>query len=98
MFVDFDTGCRPPKRGDLVYSNIGNRRMRTWIILRSRLMRRAKHPYRFRVWMARWWEIEVDMRMKLYQSAERNGGQNVLYFRRYPAKKRRRKPLPWELA
>lgn len=45
---------------------------------------------RFNVWMARWWELESGLRMRLYRSAERAGGQNVHYFYRYPAKKKNR--------
>jgi hypothetical protein len=95
MFIDLEPDCRPLKRGDLLYSNAGNKRMRTWFVIRAKRMRRSKRPYRFKVWMARWWEIETDMRNKLYQSAERAGGQNVIYLKRYPAKKKRIKPVQW---
>jgi hypothetical protein len=63
-----------PKRGDLIQTNIGSRRERTWIILRSRRMTRAKNR-RYALWKARWWELEPKMRNELFRSAERNGGQ-----------------------
>jgi hypothetical protein len=98
VFIDILDDGPPPKRGDIVQTNVGNRRERTWLILSARKMRRApreyvplgKLPPRFDVWMARWWELEADFRMRLYRSAQRNGGQNVHHFHRYPAKKKRR--------
>lgn len=81
--------ARIPKRGDLVQTNVGNRRERTWLVLRARHMQRAKHPRRFQVFAARWWELEPEMRIRLWHSAERNGGQGVIYFARYPAKRRK---------
>jgi hypothetical protein len=96
IFIDMDPGDKAPKRGDLVYTNIRDKRIRTWLILGSRRMPRARHPYRFKVWMARWWEIDPELRSSLYRSAERAGGQEVIYFRRYPVKKKRPKPLPWQ--
>jgi len=97
MFMDILDGGPPPKRGDIVQTNVGNRRERTWLILRVRQMRRRtkKGVPRFDVWMARWWELESDFRMRLYRSAERNGGQNLMYFQRYPPKKKRRDPFSW---
>lgn len=41
---------------------------------------------RFRVWKVRWWELEADFRMRLYRSAERNGGQSVFWFWPYKPK------------
>ena len=79
---------RVPKRGDIVQTNVGDRRERTWLILRARRMKRSKHHRRYQVSAARWWELEPDMRVRLWRSAERNGGQGVIYFERYPAKKR----------
>jgi len=88
-FIDMYDG-RTVKRGDVVYSNVGDRRERTWLVLCALPSRnRPKGVPRYRVWMARWWELEPDMRMRLFRSAERNGGQNVIHFRRYPAKSRR---------
>ena len=79
-----------PKRGDIVQTNLGNRRERTWMILYARRMRRRERTAvpRFRIWMARWWELEADFRMRLYRSAVRNGGQSVFYFARYKVKKK----------
>jgi hypothetical protein len=91
--IDMHEG-RAPKRGDIMQTNFGDRRERTWLVLRARHMSRAKHPRRYHVWMARWWELEPEMRMKLFQSAERNGGQNVIVFVRYKARKRKRIALP----
>ena len=81
-----------PKRGDIVQSNVGQRRERTWLILHARRIRsRPKGVPRFDVWMARWWQLEADFRMRLYRSAERSGGQNVLFFHRYPAAKKKKR-------
>ena len=78
----------PPKRGDIVQTNIGNARERTWMILYSRLMRRRtpSQNLRFKLWAVRWWELEADFRMRLYRSAERAGGQSVFYFYRYSSR------------
>lgn len=78
----------PPKRGDIVHTNVGDRRERTCLTLRVRKSRLS--PRRWNVWCERWWEIEPVLRMRLYRSAERAGGQNVMYFRRYPAKPKKR--------
>jgi hypothetical protein len=90
--IDILDGGPAPKRGDLVHTNIGDRRERTWLVIRVRAIRRRETslPPRYEVWMERWWQIEPDMRMRLYGSAERAGGQRVIMFRRYPAKKRKR--------
>lgn len=92
MFMDILDGGPPPKRGDVVQTNLGNRRERTWLVLRVRRIRRRDRtaPPRFAIWMARWWELEKEMRLRLYESAERAGGQAVHHFTRYPAKKKRR--------
>ena len=80
-----------PKRGDILQTNVGDRRERTCLILGVRRMRR---PGRFNVWAERWWQIEPILRWRLYLSAERNGGQQVIYFRRYkPRPKKRNSPL-----
>jgi hypothetical protein len=86
-------GARP-KRGDLLQSNVGSSRERTWLILYAHRVNvrvhgaedfhRWENEPRYRVWRARWWELEVDFRMKLYRSAERSGGQSLWY----PAKKK----------
>jgi len=78
---------KAPKRGDLLQSNCGDRRERTYFILHVRkIARRPESPVafgtlrpRFEVWRARWWEIEPEFRMKLYRSAERRGGQEVWF-------------------
>jgi hypothetical protein len=87
-FIDFKPGDPAPKRGDLVQSNVehrGNGRERTWFVLRVRPMRKSN---RYNVWMVRWWELDSEMRLRLFKSAERAGGQRVIEFRRYPAKRR----------
>jgi hypothetical protein len=74
-----------PKRGDLLQTNCGDRRERTWFILRVRkIARRTDAPLgtvkpRFDVWRVRWWELESDFRIRLYRSAERRGGQVVWF-------------------
>lgn len=76
-----------PKRGDTMQSNLGDRRERTWLILRSRRMRTARR--RFQLWIERWWQIEPAMRMRLFASAERNGGQHHFPMHRFPARKKK---------
>lgn len=93
-FIDFQRGDPAPKRGDLVQSNVehcGNKRERTWFVLKARRMHRkdASVRDRYAVWMVRWWELEPEMRLRLFRSAERAGGQRVIEFRRYSAKRRR---------
>lgn len=86
-----------PKRGDLVQTNVGNRRERTWIILKARRMGRRKckngaiSPPRHNLWMVRWWELEPETRIRLYASATRNGGQTVFHLKRYPPTRRKTK-------
>lgn len=89
MFIDMHEGGTP-KRGDLLQTNVGSRRERTWMILTVRRMASRNHPRRYMLWAARWWELEVDMRVRLFRSAERNGGQRVIWFKRYPARKKLR--------
>ena len=72
-----------PRRGDLVYTNIGNRRERTCFILHAHRVGST----RFHLWAERWWELEPDFRMRLYRSAERRGGQHIIGFVRYKARK-----------
>jgi hypothetical protein len=78
-----------PKRGDLIQTAIGTKRERTWFILRCVTMRRAK-TRRFAIWKARWFELEPGMRMRLYRSAYRKGGQQVWHA--CPQKPKRKKP------
>ena len=91
LFIDMLNGGPALKRGDLVQTNVGDRRERTWIVLRSVRMKRREVSSvpRYRVWMSRWWELEPEARKRLYESAERNGGQRVLSFVRYPARKKK---------
>lgn len=87
-----------PKRGDLVQTNVGNRRERTFIVLRVRhLANRWSdaldiEAQRTLVWAERWWEMEPAMRNALHQSAVRAGGQWVfrLQWLRPKRTKRRR--------
>jgi hypothetical protein len=80
--IDFPTGP-PPKRGDILQTNIGSRRReRTFLILRTHLLKPINGVPRYSVWAERWWFMEPDMRMRLFESAERAGGQLVIPFRR----------------
>ena len=100
--LDIMDGKVPPciKRGDIIQSNVGNRRERTWMVISARLTNcvmseeRIKKP-RYKVWMARWWDLEPDFRMRLYRSAERAGGQRVIFFQRYKMKKKRAAVAQW---
>lgn len=74
------------KRGDIVQTNVGDRRERTCIVLRVRWTR----PGRYMIWAERWWQVEPELRMSLYRSAERNGGQQTVAFIRYRNAKTRR--------
>lgn len=87
--IDMLSGESVPKRGDLLQTNMGDRRERTWMILRVRELKPSRGVPRAKLWAARWWELEPEMRMALYRSAERAGGQRVVYFKRYPQKKRK---------
>lgn len=87
--IDMSPGDPAPKRGDLLHTNLGSRRERTCLILRSR--RSRSHADRFKVWAERWWQLEADFRARLFRSAERNGGQNLIGFLRYPTQKPRRR-------
>jgi len=84
-----------PKRGDLVQTNVGNWRERTFIVLSVRSLGARPRPemglntQRTRVWAERWWEIEPATRVALARSAERAGGQAVHYFEPFRAKKNR---------
>ncbi|HZC21792.1 MAG TPA: hypothetical protein VE866_00510 [Candidatus Binatia bacterium] len=78
-------GSPVPKRGDLLHTNIGDRRERTWLILHVRFFN--SRVSRCRVWAERWWQIEPELRMQLFRSAERNGGQHLIAYTRPKAKK-----------
>lgn len=75
-----------PKRGDILHTNVGDRRERTCLVLG---VRRGRKPGRVHVWCERWWQMEPELRMRLYRSAERNGGQQLIHFERYRPKKKR---------
>jgi len=85
-----------PRRGDLLQSNPGDRRERTWMILGTHTLPNRFCPelggigaQRTRIWAARWWELEPEMRMSLWGSAERRlGGQQVYTFVRFPPKRK----------
>ncbi len=86
--MDVLDGSSDPKRGDLVQTNMGDRRERTWIVIQARHLKSRQHPRRFVLNVARWWELEPSTRIALHRSAERRGGQQVFHFRRYPAKRK----------
>jgi hypothetical protein len=77
-----------PKRGDLLHTNGGSRRERTCLILKVLPLKPTAGVPRCRVWAERWWEIDYDLRLRLFLSAERNGGQRVIHFKRYNPKKK----------
>lgn len=97
MRIVMDSSCGAhPKRGDILQTNVGDKRERTCIILHARKIARrdnitpiGKLAARFHIWCERWWEMEPDFRMRLYLSAQRNGGQQVIFFKRYKLKKKR---------
>jgi hypothetical protein len=85
-----------PMRGDLLQTNVGTRRERTWIVLSVHSLPARWCPeigmvaQRTRIWAERWWEVEPAVRMGLYLSAERRPlGQQVWDFYRFPAKRKR---------
>lgn len=88
MTLDMLDGSTTPKRGDLVRTNIGDARERTWIVLHVHPLKPTKGVPRCRFWAERWWEIEPELRMRLYHSAERNGGQRCIDVKRHPPKRR----------
>ena len=87
-------GWERPKRGDLMQTNVGDKRERTLIVLGTHILpaRFCKEmgiaAQRTRVWAERWWELEPEIRLALYRSAERSGGQTVHFFQRFPAKRK----------
>ena len=87
--LDITNGDAVPKRGDLVQTNVGNRRERTWFVLHSHRLKPTKGLPRCRLWLERWFDIEPETRIRLFQSAERNGGQRYILTYRYPASPRR---------
>lgn len=74
--------------------DIGDKRERTWLVLAVHILptrwceQMGITAQRTRLWAARWWHLEPDMRMALYRSAERAGGQLVHPFYRFPTKRK----------
>ena len=90
--MDLSKGDPDPKRGDLIHTNVNKRRERTWFVLHARLMHRPyREGRRFELLIVRWWELDPEMRMRLFRSAERNGGQSLFRTFRYPPKKKRKR-------
>lgn len=88
--IDMFDGAKP-KRGDIVQTNCGNRRERTWFVIHSRRVKRREESIpRYELHIVLWWKLEPEMRVMLFRSAERNGGQRVINFNRYPAKRKSR--------
>lgn len=84
-----------PKRGDLLQSNIGDKRERTWLILAVKQIKDKVCPEmgdiltrRYKLWAERWWDLEPATRVALYKSAERAGGQELFTFKRFPVKRK----------
>ena len=91
LTIDMYNGAPRPKRGDLVQSNIGDKkRERTWFVIRATSLQPIKGVPRFKLWVERWYDIEPSLRVRLWNSAMQNGGQEVILFRRYPAKKKKK--------
>jgi hypothetical protein len=89
MTMDMLDGSDVPKRGDLLQSNVGDRRERTWFVLTVRRLKPTKGVPRCRLWIERWWDVDVELRMRLYNNAVRNGGQRLVQFTRNPAKSKK---------
>jgi len=89
MTMDMLDGSPIPKRGDLLESNVGDKRQRTWFVLSVKALKPTKGVPRCKLWVERWWALEPDLRIRLWNSAERNGGQQVIQFTRYKPKKRK---------
>jgi len=86
-----------PKRGDIVQTFVGDRRERTWMVIKARRINRSQSPFpRYELWTVRWWEIEPELRVRLWRSAERNGGQNVLRYKVEPLKQKPQKKRSFE--
>jgi len=77
------------KRGDLIHTAVGTKRERTWLVLHAhRVKPFDRIPTRFKVWAVRWWELDAGIRMKLFRSAQRNGGQRCIEVVAYNRKKK----------
>jgi len=83
MTLTIDIAWHKPRRGDLIQTNVGDRRERTCLVLSVHQIKAG----RFKIWCERWWQLEPDFRLRLYQSAERSGGQTVIHFFRYRSKR-----------
>lgn len=91
MKVSIDSNAEGArKRGDILQTNIGDRRERTFLILRTHRVKPIRGVPRYSVWAERWWEIEPDARIRLFESAERAGGQHIIRLARYPTKAKKR--------
>ena len=88
LTIDMLNGEPIPKRGDLLQSAVGTGRERTWFVIQAHTLKPTKGVPRAKLWVERWFQIEPELRMKLFLSAERNGGQRVIEFKRYPAKRK----------
>ena len=86
--IDMHDGYAP-KRGDILQTNVGNRRERTSLVVMVTRVNSRVNLSRFRVHSVRWWEIEPEFRRLLFRHAERHGGQQVVHMKRYPPKKKR---------
>ena len=89
LTIDMLNGGDIPRRGDLVQTNVGNKRERTCFVLRSRALKPINGVPRASLWVERWWELEPEFRMKLFRSAERRGGQKYIRYHGYRAKKKK---------
>ena len=79
-----------PRRGDLLESNVGTRMHRTWFVLGMRALKPKDGMPRCKLWIEKWWMVEPELRIRLWNSAmRRENGQQIIRFRRYPAKKRK---------
>ena len=87
IIIDMNDG-KTPKRGDLLQTNVDNRRERTCFVLKVHALKDRIGVPRYRLTTVRWWEIEPEFRRLLFRHAERHGGQSVIRFKRYPAKKK----------
>lgn len=90
--LDLQPDDPAPNRGDLLYSKaVDVRGSRTYFVLRSRPVKRRDPDAvqrRYSLEIVRWWLIRPETRQLLYRHAEREGGQQVFFFERYPPKKR----------
>lgn len=91
-----------PKRGDLLQTNVGDARERTCFILCIKTIpdrwckQMGIEAKRTKLWAARWWEIESNLRLSLFRSAQRRGGQKTHYFYRFATKSKRvGRPNQW---